>query len=66
MKKRDYMISYGENEMMVDNLKEARKEAKRLSKEYGEARIEKWDMIDNDMVIDDYFMITYKDGKEVK
>ena len=66
MKRRDYMVSCNDNEIIIDNLREARKEAKRLSKEYEYARIEKWDMIDGDMVIDDCFIIEYEKGMEVK
>lgn len=64
--KRDYMVSYENSEVIISNLKIARKEAKALSKEHGYAKIEKWVYADSDMVIDDYFLIEYKEGKEVK
>lgn len=68
MRKKEYMISATGNseEIIVTTLKEARKIAKRMSKEYGHAVINKW-MFDGDcqeMVIDENFDISYENGKE--
>lgn len=71
MKRKDYMVSYEikkgyPTEEICSTLKEARQRAKQISKEKGEARIEKWYEENGDMVIDDYFEIVYENGKEIK
>lgn len=69
MRKRDYMVSTNSFDEIFSTLKEARNHAKKYSKEYGESWIQKWTLINGDMVIDDNFTILYEDGvitKEIK
>ena len=51
-KKFDYMVTtyQTQNEEIYDTLKEARARAKELSKKYTDAKINKWVLIDSDMV----------------
>lgn len=67
--KKDYMVSYdldsNPKEDIYSTLKEARQMAKKFSKEYGEAVIEKWDYVDKEAIINENFEIRYEDGKEI-
>ena len=69
--KKDYMVSYEAikgypNELICGTLKEARKEAKRLSKNFGWARIQMWYEEGGDWVISESFEINYEKGVEEK
>lgn len=68
MNRKDYQVSYNDYEEIYTNLTEARKQAKKYSKKYGESSIIKWvyDNYYNDMVIDENFYIYYEDGLLVK
>ena len=66
--RKDYMVTTDTTsyEVICASLTEARKTAKQLSKEHGDAHIQKWVYEYGDMVIDENFSIYYEDGKEVK
>jgi hypothetical protein len=64
--KYDYSVHYDNHEHNCNTLKEARKDAKELSKELGEAYIYRWMLEDDDAVLDEFWQVKYEDGKEVK
>ena len=64
--KKDYMVTtYNTDEEIYNTLTEARKRAKALSKEYGEAQIHRWVQIYADVEEKEYdesFQIIYENG----